>query len=496
MVDGSKGERRLYVYNHCINGIRLAGPYLPFAMKYRIEKDSLGSMTVPGDAFYGVQTARALSNFPVSGERNHPSLIRAYAVVKKACAATNHELGALDAKRAKAIVRACDGILAGGRADQFVIDRYQAGAGTSLNMNVNEVIANMALESLGHKKGDYARLSPNDHVNMSQSTNDTFPTVAHIALGLDIQQLIGALGRLESSLLKKAGEYAPLLKSGRTHLQDAVPVTLGQEFSAYASSIKKSIALLGAVTGRGYGPTLLEVPIGGTAVGTGINTPPHYRATVIRHLRVLTGLKLFASRDPREGLQSRIALSHTSGILNTIALELIRIANDLRLLSSGPVTGLAEIALPAVQPGSSIMPGKANPVMAEALDMICFRVAGNSLTVSMAEQAGQLELNVMMPLMANTLLESVDILKNFLPVFAEKAIDGITVNRERLRYYFEHTPAIATLLNPVIGYLNAAEVVKQAIREGRPVTDIILEKGFLTRGQLKKLLSPRSIAGT
>ncbi len=465
-------------------------------MNYRIEKDSLGSVPVPRDAYFGVQTARALSNFPVSGERNHPSLIRAYVVLKKACAAANHELGVLDRRRTDAIVHACDRILAGNYADQFVIDRYQAGAGTSLNMNVNEVIANIALVSLGHRKGDYASLSPNDHVNMSQSTNDTFPTTTHIALSLAIKQLIGALDHLEVSMRKKSREFALLLKAGRTHLQDAVPVTLGQEFSAYASSVRKSIAMLRTITGPGDGPTLIEVPIGGTATGTGINTPLRYRTTVIRHLRALTGLRLLASRDPREGLQSRIALSHTAGILNAIAMELIRIANDLRLLSSGPSTGLAEISLPAIQPGSSIMPGKANPVLAEALDMICFRVAGNSLTVSMAEQAGQLELNVMMPVMANTLLESVDILKNFLPVFAKKAIDGITANRERLGYYFSNTPALGTLLNPVIGYLNAAEVVKQAIREGRPVTDIILEKGLMTRVQMKRLLSPRNIAGT
>ena len=465
-------------------------------IKYRIEKDSIGSLGVPAKAYYGVQTMRALSNFPVSGEKNHPSLIRSYVLVKKACAMTNHGLGVLDKKRANAIVRACDSILAGMYADQFVIDKYQAGAGTSLNMNVNEVIANIALESLGHTKGEYRFLSPNDHVNMSQSTNDTFPTTAHIALLLNIKPLIASLQLLQTAFLKKAKTFRTLLKSGRTHLQDAVPVTLGQEFRAYAETVHKTISMLHDVVSPAHTPTLLEIPIGGTATGTGINTPPGYGRMVIKNLRQLTGFGVFPSHDTREGLQSRLAISHTSGILSAVALELIRIANDLRLLSSGPVTGLAEITLPAVQPGSSIMPGKANPVMAEALDMICFRVMGNGLTVSMAEQAGQLELNVMMPVMANTLLESIDLLKNFLPVFTHKAVDGITANKERLHYYFSHTPALATLLNTHIGYLNAAEVVKQALKEKRPVTEVIVEKGLLTKEQLKKLLSVNQIVNS
>ncbi len=465
-------------------------------MKYRIEKDSLGSLKVPGDAYYGVQTMRALSNFPVSGEKNHPLLIRSYVLVKKACALTNHELGVLPQKKAYAIIKACDSILSGKYTGQFVIDKYQAGAGTSLNMNVNEVVANIALENLGYKKGEYSHISPNDHVNMSQSTNDTFPTTAHIALLLNIKPLIVSLQQLEAAFLKKAVAFQKLLKSGRTHLQDAVPVTLGQEFHAYAATLHKTASMLNNVLSTVHNPTLLEVPIGGTATGTGINTPRGYRKTVLKHLRTLTGFRLFSSRDLREGLQSRLAISSTSGILSTIALELIRIANDLRLLSSGPVTGLAEISLPAVQPGSSIMPGKANPVMAEALDMICFRIIGNGLTVSMAEQAGQLELNVMMPVMANTLLESIDILKNFLPVFTQKAVDGITANKERLDFYFSHTPAIATVLNTHIGYLKAAEVVKQALKEKRPVTDVIVEKGLLTKEELRTLLSEKNITGS
>ncbi len=465
-------------------------------MKYRLEKDSLGSLAVPAKAYYGVQTMRALSNFPVSGEKNHPYLIRSYVILKKACAITNHELGVLDKKRADAIIRACDCILDGMHADQVVIDKYQAGAGTSLNMNINEVIANLALENLGHKKGEYKYLSPNDHVNMSQSTNDTFPTTAHIALVLNIKPLIVSLKQLQAAFLKKAKTFQGLLKSGRTHLQDAVPVTLGQEFHAYAETVDKTISMLHNAIDTGYNPTLLEVPIGGTATGTGINTPRGYGKAVIKNLRALTGLHLISSNDMREGLQSRLAISHASAILNSIALELIRIANDLRLLSSGPVTGLAEITLPPVQPGSSIMPGKANPVMAEALDMICFRIIGNGLAVSMAEQAGQLELNVMMPVMANTLLESIDLLKNFLPVFSQKAIEGITTNKERLYYYFTHTPAIATILNTRIGYLDAAEVVKQALKEKRPVTDVIVEKGLLTKEQLKTILSVKNITGS
>jgi aspartate ammonia-lyase len=462
-------------------------------MRFRIEKDSLGSIKVPEDAYYGVQTMRALSNFPVSGEKNHPLLIKSYVLLKKACAITNNELGVLDKKRANSIIQACDLILENKYLDQFVIDKYQAGAGTSLNMNINEVIANIALEKLGYKKGEYQYLSPNDHVNMSQSTNDTFPTATHIAIIFNTRSLIDALKILKISFLKKAKSFQLLLKSGRTHLQDAVPVSLGQEFRAYAETINKAILMLKQVIGNEYQPSLLEVPIGGTATGTGINTPAGYRKNVIKNLRRLTGLKLFLSSDMREGLQSRLAISYTSSILNNIALQFIRIANDLRLLSSGPLTGLAEITLPAVQPGSSIMPGKSNPVMAEALDMICFRVVGNSLTISMAEQAGQLELNVMMPVMANTILESIDILKNFLPVFADKTIKGIIPNKERLHYYFTHTPAVATLLTPVIGYLNAAEVVKQSLKEKRPVSDIIVEKGYLTKRQIKKLLSAKQI---
>jgi len=462
-------------------------------MRFRIEKDSLGSIKVPEDAYYGVQTMRALSNFPVSGEKNHPLLIKSYVLLKKACAITNNELGVLDKKRANSIIQACDLILENKYLDQFVIDKYQAGAGTSLNMNINEVIANIALEKLGYKKGEYQYLSPNDHVNMSQSTNDTFPTAAHIAIIFNTRSLIDALKILKISFLKKAKSFQLLLKSGRTHLQDAVPVSLGQEFRAYAETINKAILMLKQVIGNEYQPSLLEVPIGGTATGTGINTPAGYRKNVIKNLRRLTGLKLFLSSDMREGLQSRLAISYTSSILNNIALQFIRIANDLRLLSSGPLTGLAEITLPAVQPGSSIMPGKSNPVMAEALDMICFRVVGNSLTISMAEQAGQLELNVMMPVMANTILESIDILKNFLPVFADKTIKGIIPNKERLHYYFTHTPAVATLLTPIIGYLNAAEVVKQSLKEKRPVSDIIVEKGYLTKRQIKKLLSAKQI---
>ncbi len=469
-------------------------------MTYRLEHDSLGEVKVPQDVYYGAQTKRALDNFPVSGEKNHPLLIKAYVILKKACALTNAELGVLDKKRSKAIIHGCDELISDRYTEQIVIDKYQAGAGTSLNMNINEVIANIALERLGYKKGDYDYLSPNDHVNMSQSTNDTFPTASHIALIWDTQELIGSLVLLVKSLHKKAAAFKHLLKSGRTHLQAAVPVTLGQEFFAYEETIKKSISMLRHISepvnpSKYPFPSLLEVAIGGTAVGTGLNTPKYYRDTVIKNLNKATGLNLIKSADPREALQSRIAISRMSSTIHDIALELIRIANDLRLLSSGTITGIGEINLPAVQPGSSIMPGKANPVMAEALNMICFRVIGNALTVSMAEQAGQLELNVMMPVMINTLLESIDILKNFIPVFARKAVDGITVNKDRLDYYFKNTPSIATILNPIIGYLKAAEVVKQSISEKRPVTDIIIEKGLMGKKELDGLLKRDRITG-
>ncbi len=459
-------------------------------MTDRIEKDSLGEKEVPREAYYGIQTRRALENFPVSGIREHPFFIRSYVLIKKAAALTNMELEALDEEKGRAIVSACDEVLSGKFMDQFVVDVFQAGAGTSFNMNVNEVLANRALELMGHSKGEHGFLSPNDQVNMGQSTNDTFPTAIHISTLFQHRELEPALQGLIDALRGKGIEFSKVIKSGRTHLQDAVPVTLGQEFDAWAAALEKALLHLNESSSQ-----LNEVALGGTAVGTGLNTSPGYREAVIARLSEFTGLPLRPAPDAREAMQSRLATAAFSGALKALALELIRIANDLRLLSSGPTTGINEINLPAVQPGSSIMPGKVNPVMAECLNMIAFQVMGNDLTVSMAVQGGQYELNVMMPVIAYNILFSMEILKNFLPLFTGKCIEGITANTERCREYFENSPALATILNPYIGYLKAAEVSKEAVERGVTIRQIILEKGLRDVKTLESILDPSSITG-
>ncbi len=459
-------------------------------MAYRIEKDSLGEKGVPEKAYYGIQTQRALENFPVSGLREHPIFIRSYVLIKKAAALANMELGALDEEKGEAIVAACDDVLSGKLMDQFAVDVFQAGAGTSFNMNVNEVLANRALELLGKSKGEYSHLSPNDHVNMAQSTNDTFPTAIHLSALLLHRELEPALQGVINALRKKGKEFGHIVKSGRTHLQDAVPVTLEQEFNAWAEALDRAGRYLADSC-----ELLNELALGGTAVGTGLNTLPGYRKMVVARLSELTGLPLKPAPDAREAMQSRFAAGVVSGALKALALELIRMANDLRLLSSGPTTGINEIDLPAVQPGSSIMPGKVNPVMAECLNMVAFQVLGNDLTVSMAVQAGQYELNVMMPTIAYNILFSMEILKNYLPVFTGKCIQGITANPERCREYFENSPALATILNPYIGYLKAAEVAKESLKRGVTIREIILEKGLLDEETLNRILDPSSITG-
>jgi len=457
-------------------------------MKMRKERDSLGELAVPQDAYYGIQTQRAMENFPVSGRKAHPLFIKAYVMIKRAAATTLLELGQLDEARSKAIVAACDEILEGKHGDQFVVDVFQAGAGTSFNMNVNEVIANRALEILGRPRGDYGYLSPNDHVNMAQSTNDTFPTAMHLAALLLLQELMPPLKRLENALLDKGKQFHSIMKSGRTHLQDAVPIRLGDEFKGYGRAIGRAVRQIAACT-----RDLEELAIGGTAVGTGLNAPRGYREGIVRGLGELTGLKLKKASDLREAMQSRLAISGLSGALRGLALELIRIANDLRLLSSGPTTGLAEIRLPPVQPGSSIMPGKVNPVMLECLNMIAFQVVGNDLTIAMAAQAGQMELNVMMPVMIHNLLESMEILKNFLPALVERCIEGITADEERCRMYLEQNPALATTLNPKIGYLKAAEVAKESVRRGMSIPELVREKGLLTDEEIDRILDPSAL---
>ncbi len=449
---------------------------------YRIESDHLGEVKVPADAYYGVQTVRALENFPVSALREDPRLISAYVTLKKAAALTNMELGVLDRERGAAIVQAADDVLAGGFDGQFPVDVFQAGAGTSVNMNVNEVLANRALEILGRERGDYDYLSPNDHVNMGQSSNDTFPTASHVAVVKLTDELVQVVGDLARAFKDKGGEFGHVRKSGRTHLMDAMPVTLGDEFRAYGEAIDRAAGRLRERRGD-----LLEIAIGGTATGTGVNAHPDYRRKVVEKLSELCGVEFRAARDSFEALQSRALLAAFSSALKELAVELVRVANDLRLLASGPTTGIAEIRLPAVQPGSSIMPGKVNPSMAECLDMVGFQVIGGDTAVGLAAQAGQLELNVMVPVMTYNILESMRLLVNYLPVFAERCVRGITADEERCRSYLELNPALATLLSPRIGYRRAAEIAEEALERGMPVADLAVEKGILTPEEARLL---------
>ena len=459
-------------------------------MDARKERDSLGEREVPADAYYGIQTLRATENFPVSGILARPEFINAYAMVKKAAAMANMDVGWLEPYISEAIVAACNEILSGKLHDQFVVDDFQAGAGTSFNMNMNEVVANRALELIGKNKGEYSVIHPNDHVNMAQSTNDTYPTAMRLCILIIAQDLLDNLDKLRKAFVKKGMEFERVLKSGRTHLMDALPVTLGQEFMAYSVAIKKSRDML-----KEKLKLLEEVPLGATAVGTGANTHPDYQMHVVKHMREITGLNLIEAEDPREALQSRLDFASVSGELKALALELIRISNDLRLMNSGPITGWAEIRLPATQPGSSIMPGKVNPVMAECMDMICFQIMGNDISVSMAVQAGQMELNVMNPVMIHNILESMVLLNNYIPVFIEKCISGIEADEAKCRSYLEKNPSIATFLDPHIGYMQAAEIAKEALRRNMSVRDLVVEKGVLTKEQVEQIFDYEFLVG-
>jgi len=457
-------------------------------MVKRIEKDLLGEKEVPVEAYYGLQTVRALENFPISGLRLHPRMIEAMIMVKKAAALVNTDVGLLKPEIGKAIVAAADEVLNGSLRDQFMVDVYQMGAGTSCNMNVNEVLANRAIECLGGQKGGYAIVHPHDHVNMSQSTNDVFPTATRVAARLLLVELLPVLNNLKTAFTDKAEEFDDILKSGRTHLQDAVPIRLGQEFAAYAATIGKCQERI-AVAAR----SLEELGIGGSAAGTGLNTHPQYRARLVEYLRAWTGIEWRNAPDLREAMQSNLPISETSSALRLLALELIRICNDLRLLASGPTTGFAEIVLPAVQPGSSIMPGKVNPSMAEMLNMVCFQVVGNDLTVSMAVQAGQLELNVMMPVMAHNLHQSIQILTSAVRVFTDRCVAGIVADADRCRRYAESSMALAAALNISLGYARAADVVKRAMRERKTIIDVVREEHLLTETQVAQILDPMKL---
>jgi len=451
----------------------------------RTEKDSLGTKEIPGNVYYGIQTARAVENYPISGIRAHPTLIRAFGMVKQAAAQANKELGLLDDKRANAIIQAAKEVQEGKWDKEFVVDVFQAGAGVSFHMNSNEVIANRAVEILGGTLGDYSIVHPNDHVNYGQSTNDVFPTGMRLATLLELEKLYPVLDSLISALEKKGKEFHEFLKSGRTHMQDAVPMRLGQEFAAYAGAIRRAKEAT-----RIAADSLRELGLGGSAVGTGINTHPDYREKVIQNLSRISGQKLVPVDDMRYAMQSNFAMANVSSALRNLALEIIRISNDLRLLSSGPNTGLAEINLPALQPGSSIMPGKINPVMPELAAMVSFQVIGNDVAVAMAVQAGQLELNVMMPTMSYSVLQSITILSNMLRQFTTRCVEGITVNKSRCEFYVQATVSLATALNPYIGYAKAAEIAKEAVASGRSIIEIVREKKLLSEKEIKEILDP------
>ena len=450
----------------------------------RREQDFLGEVDVPAGAYYGVQTQRAVENFPISGLRQTEAFTRAMAEIKKAAALVHKELGALDPNIADAIVAAADQVIAGQFDDQFVVDAFQAGAGTSAHMNMNEVLANRASELLGGARGEYKLVHPNDHVNMGQSTNDVFPTAMRLAALLMEGDLLGALNALAAAFEDRAQRFAQVVKSGRTHLQDAVPVTLGQEFGAYALAIRRAAVHVGEQFAA-----LRELGIGGSATGSGLNTVPGYRAKVVEQLDRQLGLELTSCPDLFEAMQSMAAFVRASGALRAAAVELGRVCNDLRLLASGPTTGLAEIRLPAVQPGSSIMPGKINPVVCECMNMICCQVIGNDACIVAAAGAGQMELNVMMPVISHNLLWSIRILTNGAAMLAERCVAGIEADAERCADYLAGTVGLATVLNPIIGYHRAAEIARKATETGRTIRQVVLDEGILSEEEFDALLA-------
>ena len=467
---------------------------------FRIEKDSLGDVKVPATAYWGAQTQRAIINFPITGLKPYPAFIWGMTAIKRSAALVNADLGLFEdvttdgktvagADVAKAIQQAADEILGGRWHEQFVVDPIQAGAGTSQNMNTNEVLANRANELLGYGLNAGKKpIHPNDHVNMAQSTNDTIPTAIRLGCLWRLDQLLDTLGNLSQALAEKAVEFDPIVKSGRTHLQDAVPVRLGQEFGAYARSIERNCDKI-----RESATGLRRLGIGGTATGTGLNAHPEYHSRMVTALTALTGLKLTESDNLFEAMQSMGDIVHFSGALRTLAQDLTRIANDFRMLSSGPTTGLDEIRLPAVQPGSSIMPGKVNPVLAEMLNMAMYQVIGNDLTVMMGGQAGQLELNVMMPVIAYNVFQSMDIIINSVQAFTEKCVRGLKANPEKATGWLAKNAILVTALNPVIGYLKGAEVAKEAMATNRTVREVVLEKGYLPAEDVDRILDVKKL---
>jgi aspartate ammonia-lyase len=450
-----------------------------------MEHDFLGDREVPPDAYYGVQTLRGSENFPITGLPLHPALIRAMGIVKKAAALANRDTGHLDPKIANAIAAAADDVIAGKLNQWFIVDPIQGGAGTSINMNTNEVIANRALELLGQPKGMYEVVSPNSHVNMAQSTNDSFPTGIHLAT-LDLgKKLVEELRLLHEAFAKKEKEFEGLIKMGRTHIQDAVPIRLGQEFGAWRRVIGRDLERI-----RGTGKTLVEVNMGATAVGTGLNADPDYIKAVVKYLAELSGWPIVSAPDLVDATQNTDAYTEVSAALKVCMMNLSKIANDLRLMASGPRCGLGEINLPARQPGSSIMPGKVNPVMAEVVNQVAFQVIGNDHTICLASEAGQFELNVMEPVMAFNLLQSITVMTNAFKVFRVYCVEGITANAERMKAYVDGSVGVITAINPHVGYETAARIAREANLSGKPVRELILRDKVLTREQLDAILDP------
>ncbi|HVP09325.1 MAG TPA: aspartate ammonia-lyase [Burkholderiales bacterium] len=455
--------------------------------RVRIEHDLIGDREVPAEAYYGVHTLRALENFPITGTSIsiYPDLVRALACVKQAAALANLDLGLLDDERAGAIVRACEEIREGALLDEFVVDVIQGGAGTSTNMNANEVIANRALELLGAKKGEYTRLHPLDHVNLSQSTNDVYPTAVKLALQFGIRRLLGDMAYLRKDFERKAEEFASVLKIGRTQLQDAVPMTLGQEFSTYAVMLQEDESRLAEAASLAR-----EINLGATAIGTGINAHPEYAERVTRLLSEISGIDFIVSPNLIEATQDAGVFVQLSGVLKRVAVKLSKVCNDLRLLSSGPRAGLGEINLPAVQAGSSIMPGKVNPVIPEVVNQVAFEVIGNDVAVTMGAEAGQLQLNAFEPVIAHSLFKSLAHLSAACRTLAERCVRGITANAPRARRLLDESTALVTALNPYIGYARASEIAKEALASGKRVYDLVLEKQLMSREDLDAVLKP------
>ena len=452
-------------------------------MKSRIDVDSLGKVRIPADAYYGPFTGRALEQYHVTGHKSHTDLIRAFVMIKRSAAMANMKVSVLDKKRGMVIIQSCDKILAGNFQDQFVIDSINSGAGTAFNMNINEVIANVGLRILGKKKGQYQFLHPNDHVNMSQSSNDTFPTAMHVSILFNLKKTISAIDILIKSLNKKAKQFSTFKKIGRTHLMDALPITLGSQFAAYETSVSKANNALKIASKE-----LEYVALGGTAVGSGANAPKGYRKIAISELAMISKLPLKPEKDMQHSLQSKFSVVNVSSALRNLAIEINKLSNDIRLMASGPIAGLGEIEIPAVHAGSSIMPGKVNPSLAECMNMICFNIFGNDSTVSHAAQAGQFELNVMLPVMLKCVLESTDMLSNFVPIFSKNLIDGLSADKKKLQENIENSPVIVTLLAPKIGYQKSAELFKESLKSGKTIRELVLSKKLLTSKQIKSLL--------